>query len=80
MEEWRDIAGYEGLYQISSLGRVKSRARRSYNGFGNYYKTLSERILKTFCTGIGGNKSVSLYKDGVRKDFLIKTLVSKHFT
>jgi len=23
-EEWRDIAGYEGLYQVSSLGRVKS--------------------------------------------------------
>ena len=24
MEEWRDIEGYEGLYQISNLGRVKS--------------------------------------------------------
>ena len=23
MEEWRDIAGYEGLYQVSDLGRVK---------------------------------------------------------
>ena len=23
-EEWRDIAGYEGLYQISNMGRVKS--------------------------------------------------------
>ena len=24
MEEWKDIAGYEGLYQVSNLGRVKS--------------------------------------------------------
>ena len=23
-EEWRDIKGYEGLYQVSNLGRVKS--------------------------------------------------------
>ena len=27
MEEWRDIEGYEGLYQVSSLGRVKSLDR-----------------------------------------------------
>jgi len=27
MEEWRDIIGYEGLYQISNKGRVKSKAR-----------------------------------------------------
>ena len=27
MEEWRDVVGYEGLYQVSSLGRVKSLAR-----------------------------------------------------
>lgn len=23
-EEWRDVAGYEGIYQVSSFGRVKS--------------------------------------------------------
>lgn len=27
MEQWRDIPGYEGLYQVSSLGRVKSNKR-----------------------------------------------------
>lgn len=27
MEEWRDIVGYEGLYQVSNYGRVKSIAR-----------------------------------------------------
>jgi len=26
MEEWRDIKGYEGLYQISNMGRVKTLA------------------------------------------------------
>ena len=27
MEQWRDIPGYEGLYQISNIGRVKSRKK-----------------------------------------------------
>lgn len=26
-EEWRDIKGYEGLYQVSNLGRVKTLPR-----------------------------------------------------
>ena len=36
-EEWRDVAGYEGLYQVSSEGRVKSLERKGRK---------SERILK----------------------------------
>ena len=37
MEEvWRDIRGYEGLYQVSNLGRVKSLDHLRCNGFGNY--------------------------------------------
>ena len=38
-EEWRDIEGYSGLYQISNLGRVKALG----NGNSNNSK---ERILK----------------------------------
>lgn len=43
-EEWRDIAGHEGRYQVSSLGRVKSLSRkvRTWNG----HKTIPETILK----------------------------------
>ena len=29
MEEWRDIPGYEGWYQVSNLGRVRSMRRIS---------------------------------------------------
>lgn len=28
-EEWRDVVGYEGLYQVSNMGRVKSLKRKS---------------------------------------------------
>lgn len=39
-EIWKDISNYEGLYQISNLGRVKSLSKKS--GF----LTLKERIMK----------------------------------
>jgi len=45
MEEWRDIPGYEGLYQVSNLGRVKSLARSIVRGNG-YKQTFKERILR----------------------------------
>ena len=34
MEQWKDIKGYEGRYQISSLGRVKSLPKKMGNGVG----------------------------------------------
>ena len=37
MEIWKDIKGYEGYYQISNLGKVKSL---------NYSRTGKEQILK----------------------------------
>lgn len=38
MEIWKDVVGYEGKYQVSNLGRVKSL---------NYNRTGKEQILKT---------------------------------
>lgn len=34
-EEWRDVVGYEGLYQVSNLGRVKSLEVKFKNSFYN---------------------------------------------
>ena len=44
-EEWRDIKGYEGYYQVSNLGRVKSLSRYVAKGVRRMY--VAERILKT---------------------------------
>lgn len=35
-EVWRDIKGYEGLYQVSNLGRVKSLKRKYINQYGEF--------------------------------------------
>lgn len=42
-EEWRDVVGYEGLYQVSNLGRIKSLDR--YVEYPNYIKRINGRIM-----------------------------------
>lgn len=43
-EIWKDVSGYEGLYQVSNIGRVKSLSRISTAGRGP--RVLPEKILK----------------------------------
>lgn len=73
-EIWKDIAGYEGLYEISSLGRVKSLPKMS----GSCMR--KEKILgsKNRLTK-DGYARVNLYKDGKGKDFRVCRLVATHF-
>lgn len=69
-EIWKDIDGYNGLYQVSNLGRVKSL---------NYNKTGIEKILKPKKSKLG-YLSLWLYKKGSkRKDVRINRLVATAF-
>ena len=68
-EEWKPVEGFEGLYEISSLGRVKSL---------NYRHTGNERILKPGKVG-GGYLQVELCRDGKVKRFLVHRLVATAF-
>ena len=63
MEEeiWMSVFGYEGYYEVSNLGRLKSLSREMYNGFGFFLS--KDRILKTFPDG-SGYLSCLLSKDG----------------
>ena len=66
-EIWKDIPEYEGRYQASNLGRIKSL---------NYNRSGKSGILKA-----GGNIYcvVTLFKNGNRKGFLVHRLVWKTF-
>ena len=68
IEEWKDIHGYEGLYQISSYGRVYSYPRKHTHG----------GIIKPSST-LGGYLSTHLSKDGVVKTLLVHRVVAEHF-
>lgn len=81
MEEiWKDIEGYEGLYQVSNLGRVKSLERKvkTINNGTECLKFICERILKPK-TNRGGYKVVLLYNQSKRKHITVHRLVAKAF-
>lgn len=61
-EIWKPVVGYEGLYEVSSLGRVKSLSREVKNGTAT--RITKEKILSIFCRN--GYSSVSMCKKGVK--------------
>ena len=76
MEQWKDIKGYEGLYQVSNYGRVKSITKKRINGTGFYIqkeRIMSLQIKTKRYYGVG------LTKDGAYKNFLVHRLVADAF-
>ena len=84
MEEiWKDIPGYEGYYQVSSLGRVKSVSRKIYielpGGKRSYYRNQREKIKTTPVFGSGGYCQVELYQNNIERMFQVHRLVATAF-
>jgi hypothetical protein len=67
-EIWKDIPDYEGFYQVSTLGRIKS--------LGNNMSK-KEKILKNFISGT--YYMIDLNKKGLSKSFLVHQLVAIAF-
>ena len=76
-EIWKDVAGYEGRYQVSSMGRVKSLERTFIDNSGRK-RTVKERILKPI-TNHYGYQVVNLYTGGKRKTLKVHRLVCEAF-
>ena len=66
-EEWRDIPGYEGIYLVSNLGRIKSQPR---HGTKVGIRKLRKHI---------GYWGINLTKDGITKHYLVHRLVALAF-
>lgn len=79
-EIWKDVKGYEGIYQVSDLGRVKSLERKVLhkNRWGLMHKTVPERILKPGYNK-AGYESVILCIDGVKQSIRVNRLVAETF-
>ena len=68
-EVWKDIEGYEGKYQVSDSGRVKSL---------NYRRSKKEKVIKSWKRK-DGYLQVVLCKDGENKNYLVHRLVAQNF-
>lgn len=69
MEKWKDIEGFEGLYQVSTEGRVRSVFREGTKG----------GIIKQFVPKNGRYKKVHIYKNGKQCNFYTHRLVAQTF-
>lgn len=82
-EIWRDIAGYEGCYQVSNIGRVRSLDRYVFTvGNPNKKRRIHGKILnlsRRMSNGEPGYLYVNLSKNGDDKLYTVHRLVAEAF-
>lgn len=79
MEIWKDIKNYEGIYQVSSLGRIRSLDRKVRTGIKhNEYKIAKGKILK-LNQKRNGYLTVDLSKENKVKTITVHRLVALNF-
>lgn len=78
-ETWRPCVGYEGLYEVSNMGEVRSLKRKvQYKAYGkDMVRTQKGRILSQI--NKDGYRQVSLWKDGKNKIWRVHRLVALAF-
>jgi hypothetical protein len=76
IEVWKPIKNYEGFYEVSNLGNIKSLSRVMNNSVGSFIS--KERFLSTKKTK-HGYLEVFLSKHGNTKCFLVHRLVASSF-
>lgn len=76
-ELWKDIKEYEGCYQVSNLGRIKSLDRMTNNQYGEYF--MKGRILKNSIIKDKGYCRVSLNNGNGKISKRVHRLVAEAF-
>lgn len=72
-EIWKPILGYEGIYEVSSFGRIKSLKRFSKEDKNERGLILKQKKTKD------GYYIISLYNQGKAKIFFVHRLVAQAF-
>ena len=78
VEVWRDVVGYEGIYEVSSHGRVRTHKYKVTYTKHHGIRRWKQRILKEKNVN-GRDVRVSLWKDKKDTSFLVHRLVAEAF-
>ena len=76
MEIWKPVKGYEGLYEVSNLGNVRSVDKHLM--FGNQYCLFKGKPKKSFPNSMGYLRA-ELYKNNQGKKYFVHRLVAEAF-
>lgn len=78
-ETWKDIPGYEGIYQASTFGNIRTVEGKTTSNKRYGERHWKSRVLKGRGDRYKTGKRVSLWKDGAVKDWLVARLVAMTF-
>ena len=78
VEQWKPVHGYEGIYEVSSHGRVRSVDRTVTRSDGQV-RHLEGKVLRAALSKRGGYPIVSLYAHGKNKMRYVHSLVAEAF-
>jgi hypothetical protein len=79
MEVWKDIPSYEGIYEASNIGRIRSHINKTTITKTGKLRHWKQRVLKPKGITPKTGYRVSLWKDGKQKDFLVARLIATTF-
>ncbi len=79
-EVWKDIEEFEGLYEVSTYGRVKALKKiRATGRKGTTIRVYEEKIMTPSNKGYGGYKIITLRRNNKPYYFSVHRLVARHF-
>lgn len=78
VEVWKNVVGYEGIYEVSNLGRVRTHKEKTTHSVRHGTRRWKQRVLKPKSSKTREPR-VSLWKDKKSKDFLVHRLVAVAF-
>lgn len=78
IEIWKDIPGYEGIYQASTFGRIRTTEGKVTQSILHGERRWKSRMLKGRGNQPAG-KRVTLWKDKQQKDFLVARVIARTF-